>query len=275
MAQRHFEEEQHAESYQRYRVSPPRKLNDEIMTFLRKRMDGDFLDLAVDVGCGSGQGTELLAPHFLTVVGIDISPAQIKLASAKEHAPNICFRESPAEDLPFEDACVDLVTCMSSAHWFNQPQFLQELHRILKPRGCLALLSYTMDFELEYEDCSSKLNDICQEMYATLHPFRKEFIGSSSLQVYKNIYELITYADKEWHECLKSEVKMHLSSFIGMVETFATYQGFLEKDPVEAKKLSQSITNRLLEAMGASSADTEVTVIFKYFYILASKPQES
>ncbi len=32
---------------------------------------------------------------------------------------------------------------------------------------------------------------------------------------------------------------------------------------------------RLLEAMGASSTDTEVTMIVKYFYLLASKPQKS
>jgi len=30
-----------------------------------------------------------------------------------------------------------------------------------------------------------------------------------------------------------------------------------------------------LEAMGATSTDTEVTVVVKYFYLLASKPQKS
>ncbi|NP_001139099.1 uncharacterized protein LOC100005086 [Danio rerio] len=274
MAQRHFEGKDHVESYQRHRVSPPQELIDEVLNFLRKRINTD-LDLAVDVGCGSGQGTELLAPYFLTVVGTDISPAQLKIASDKDHPANICYRESPAEDLPFEDSIADLVSSMSAAHWFDHPRFLQEVDRILKPGGCLALLSYTMDFELEYGESTSKLNNICEEFYAALHPFRKAYIGSSSLQVYKNIYDSISYADKEWHECLKSRRIMPLSKFIGLVETFSTYQGFLEKDPVKAKKLSKTITDRLLEAMGASSTDTELTVIVKYFYILASKPRKS
>lgn len=59
--------------------------------YLSEQIQG-YLDLAVDVGCGSGQGSELLAPHFLTVVGTDVSPAQLEIASAKEHAPNVCYR---------------------------------------------------------------------------------------------------------------------------------------------------------------------------------------
>ncbi|XP_018979470.1 putative methyltransferase DDB_G0268948 [Cyprinus carpio] len=274
MAQRHFEGKDHAESYQRYRVSPPQELVDEVLNFLRKRIQG-YLDLAVDVGCGSGQGTELLAPHFLTVVGIDVSPAQLEIASSKEHAPNVSYRQSPAEELPFEDGVADLVTSMAAAHWFDHPRFLREADRILRPGGCLALLSYTMDFELEYGESTSKLNEICQEFYAALHPFRKAYIGSSSLEVYKKIYDSVSYNDKEWHECLKCRMIMPLSGFIGLVETFSTYQGFLEKDPVEAKRLSQTITDRLLEEMGASSTDAEVTVVVKYFYLLASKPQKS
>lgn len=38
MAQRHFEGKAHAESYQRYRVSPPQELIDEVLNFLRKRV---------------------------------------------------------------------------------------------------------------------------------------------------------------------------------------------------------------------------------------------
>ncbi|ROI62503.1 putative S-adenosylmethionine-dependent methyltransferase CRG1 [Anabarilius grahami] len=274
MAQRHFEGKEHAELYQRHRVSPPQELIDEVLNFLRKRIKEE-LDLAVDVGCGSGQGTELLAPHFMTVVGTDISSAQLEIAEAKDHAANLSYRQSPAEELPFEDDVADLVTSMSAAHWFDHPRFLREADRILRPGGCLALLSYTMDFELEHGESTSKLNEICQEFYAALLPYRKAYIGSSSLQLYKKIFDLVSYDDKEWHECLKVRMTMPLSRFIGLVETFSSYQGFLEKDPVEAKKLSQTITDRLLEAMGASSPDTEVIVIVKYFYLLASKPQKS
>lgn len=48
--------------------------------------------LAVDVGCGSGQGTMLLAPYFTKVVGIDVSPAQLEMAVTKNNPPNVSFR---------------------------------------------------------------------------------------------------------------------------------------------------------------------------------------
>uniref|UniRef100_A0A8C2E6X2 Zgc:162780 n=1 Tax=Cyprinus carpio TaxID=7962 RepID=A0A8C2E6X2_CYPCA len=121
-------------------------------------------DLAVDVGCGSGQGTLLLAPHFTCVVGTDISPAQLEMGRKHVNIPNVSYRESPAEELPFEDGSVDLVTAMSAFHWFDHSRFLQEAHRVLKPNGCLAVLNYTMDMELSYGDCSETLNHICNEV---------------------------------------------------------------------------------------------------------------
>lgn len=46
----------------------------------------------MDVGCGSGQGTMLLAPHFARVVGVDVSPAQLEMALTQNTPPNVSFR---------------------------------------------------------------------------------------------------------------------------------------------------------------------------------------
>lgn len=75
------------------------------------------------------------------------------------------FRQCAAEELPLADSSVDLVTAMSAFHWFDRPRFLQEAHRVLKPRGCLALLNYTIDMELSYPDCCTQtLNQVCKEV---------------------------------------------------------------------------------------------------------------
>ncbi|XP_067116687.1 putative methyltransferase DDB_G0268948 isoform X1 [Osmerus mordax] len=271
MANRRFEGREHAAAYLKYRLSPPQELIAEILGFLEKRRAGPY-DLAVDVGCGSGQGTCLLAPHFTQVVGSDISSAQLEMALANGSIPNITYRQCPAEELPFRAGVADLVTSMTAAHWFDHPRFLQEAYRLLKPRGCLALLSYTMDMELEYQTLSSTLNGICQEIYTALLPYRSAYLSSGPLQLYKHMYESCSYPDKEWHECLRSRTAMSLSGYIGLVESFSTYQAFLNQHPDEAHKLSQEFKNRLLSAMGVSSPDTEVVVVVKYFYWLACKP---
>lgn len=90
-------------------------------------------------------------------------------------------RECPAEELSFASGEVDLLSAMTAAHWFNHQKFLLEADRVLRPGGCLALLSYTMDFELEYGDISDKLNDICKEV----HPKNKNSILGIYLQFLK------------------------------------------------------------------------------------------
>ncbi|XP_049919281.1 putative methyltransferase DDB_G0268948 [Epinephelus moara] len=269
MAVRLFEGEDHAAAYLQYRVAPL-ELISRIMGYMEKKTTNQF-NLAVDVGCGSGQGTVLLAPYFTNVVGTDISPAQLKMAKAQSNPPNVSYRECPAEELSFASCEVDLLSAMTAAHWFNHQKFLLEADRVLRPGGCLALLSYTMDFELEYGDISNKLNDICKEFYAALLPLRDPHIGTNSMKIYSDMFESCSYPDKEWVECLRVKRTMPLNRYIGMVETFSTYQKLLQKDPTEAKRLSNDIRNKLLSAMKTSS-DPEVTVVVKYCYWLARKP---
>lgn len=80
------------------------------------------------------------------------------------------LRLGPAEELPFGPGEVDLLTAMTAAHWFERQKFLAEADRVLRPGGCLALLSYTMDIELEYGDASNELNQICKEVRARVKP---------------------------------------------------------------------------------------------------------
>lgn len=74
-------------------------------------------------------------------------------------------RQGTAEDLPFPDDSVDLLTAASAAHWFDQSRFLAEASRVLKPRGCMALLCYTLDnTRLHYQDCGERLNQLHKEV---------------------------------------------------------------------------------------------------------------
>ncbi|CAB1347008.1 unnamed protein product, partial [Coregonus sp. 'balchen'] len=205
-------------------------------------------------------GTVLLAPHFSSVVGTDVSPAQLEVALDHATAPNISYRQCRAEELPFADRSVDLVTAMSAFHWFDRPRFLQEAHRILKPKGCLALLNYTMDMELHYGDCYHNLNTVCKEFYAALLPYRNPCLGPCSVALYKESYDSIPYTEKEWQECMLVKRSMSLSSYIGMIESFSSYQALLKKDPEEASRLSTDITHRLLAVMGVTSPETELVV---------------
>uniref|UniRef100_A0A3B3Y3E8 Methyltransferase type 11 domain-containing protein n=1 Tax=Poecilia mexicana TaxID=48701 RepID=A0A3B3Y3E8_9TELE len=265
MTYRLFEGKEHAASYWKYRVSPSDHLIQQVLDFLEKHRGRPF-GLAVDVGCGSGQGTRILSKHFSSVVGTDVSPAQLEVALQQAKEPNVTYRQCVAEELPFADSSADLVTAMSAFHWFDRPRFLQEAHRVLKPQGCLALLNYTINMELSYPDCCKHtLNQVCKEFYAALEPYRSPHLGQSSIDLYREAYGSIPYPDKE---CKTQENPPAISSF-------SSYQALLREDPQRANRLSQDITERLMSVMKVTSAEAEVTVAVKYFYLLACKPQET
>jgi ubiquinone/menaquinone biosynthesis C-methylase UbiE len=88
----------------------------------------------LDVGCGSGAFTGLLAERGYQAAGLDISPKLIALAKRK--FPQIDFHEGDAENLPFEAASFDGVLLSGLIHHFPDPRRLaSETGRVLKPGG--------------------------------------------------------------------------------------------------------------------------------------------
>ena len=88
----------------------------------------------LDVGCGSGTFTGLLAERGYRASGIDISPKLIALARRK--FGTIDFHEGDAENLPFEAGTFDGVLLSGLVHHFPDPRRLAaETARVLKPGG--------------------------------------------------------------------------------------------------------------------------------------------
>ena len=94
--------------------------------------------LALDVGCGNGQLTSLLAARFEKVIATDASAEQVAGAKPLE---NVQFRVARAEAAVCEPGSVDLVTAAQAAHWFDLPAFFAEVRRVLRPGGVVALLT--------------------------------------------------------------------------------------------------------------------------------------
>jgi len=141
MAHRHFEGKAHAMLYAKYRPVPPQELIQKIVNFIKEKYAGS-MDFAIDVGCGSGQSTQFLAPYFTKVLGTDVSKAQIDEALGNNISKNVTFKVSPAETIPAEDSSLQLITASQAAHWFDLPKFYEEGKRALCPGGAMALYGY-------------------------------------------------------------------------------------------------------------------------------------
>ncbi len=128
-------------SYALFRPSYPPQLFDTILSYCKKG-NKERQTLAVDVACGSGQSTYPLSQHFDQVIGLDINSDQ--LLQCNQDCHNVSFRQGPAEDLGFlEDCSVDLITCGQALHWLETEIFYQQVARVLKTNGVLAVYCYS------------------------------------------------------------------------------------------------------------------------------------
>jgi SAM-dependent methyltransferase len=96
-------------------------------------------ELAWDCATGNGQAAKCIADHFKDVIATDASADQIAQAHG---AANVVFRVASAEHSELKEHSVDLLVVAQAAHWFDLEKFYAEAHRVLKPNGIIALITY-------------------------------------------------------------------------------------------------------------------------------------
>jgi MPBQ/MSBQ methyltransferase len=99
----------------------------------------------LDVGCGIGGSSRILARDYgFEVVGITISPAQVKRAqSLTPEGISAHFQLDDAMALSFADASFDAVWCIEAGpHMPDKAIFAKELMRVLKPNGILVVADW-------------------------------------------------------------------------------------------------------------------------------------
>jgi len=103
------------------------------------RMRVEANSRVLDVGCGSGWATRLLADYAFDgrVTGIDISDEMVELARESSAGyKNVDFKVASAEQLPFETSEFTHAFSMESLYYYrNIPKALAEIHRVMKPGG--------------------------------------------------------------------------------------------------------------------------------------------
>jgi ubiquinone/menaquinone biosynthesis C-methylase UbiE len=98
----------------------------------------------LDVATGAGHTAYAFAPHVARVWATDITDEMLDIVreqAQKRGLANVRVAHAKAESLPFEDSSFDLVTCRIAPHHFDSiAAFLDEVRRVLKPDGTLALV---------------------------------------------------------------------------------------------------------------------------------------
>jgi len=96
--------------------------------------------LVLDVACGSGYGSKMLAKKARQVVGVDQDAATIEYAKEYYKTDNNEFVVAKADKLPFGDGHFDVVVSMETIeHVADHEVVGREIKRVLKPDGWLIL----------------------------------------------------------------------------------------------------------------------------------------
>jgi ubiquinone/menaquinone biosynthesis C-methylase UbiE len=111
----------------------------EVTTFLEDRTT----DRALDIGCGNGRHTELLAARARLAVGVDLSRGLLDAAVARARERGFAdatgFVHGDAARLPIATDAVGLATYVATLHHLSpraaRVASLSELSRVLRPGG--------------------------------------------------------------------------------------------------------------------------------------------
>ena len=97
----------------------------------------------IDIGCGEGWLTQLVAPETRTVIGVDPSVTALERANAAKNTINEHFLLASADHLPIDSGWADIAIYYNSLHHVPaalQRKALKETVRVLADGGLLCVV---------------------------------------------------------------------------------------------------------------------------------------
>ena len=99
-------------------------------------------DRAVDLGCGTGVHTALLAERYAEVLAVDLSGPMLDFARRRRPEPGVRWQQRDLRDVtPREDGLFDLVFSAYTLHHVTEPDgALHRLRSLVRPGGQVLLV---------------------------------------------------------------------------------------------------------------------------------------
>jgi ubiquinone/menaquinone biosynthesis C-methylase UbiE len=119
----------------------------------------------LDIACGEGYGSALLARSAASVVGVDVSAQAIEHAKRSYSAlGSVEFKVGSCAAIPLADASVDVAISFETLeHIREQDDFMAELVRVVKPEGVVIV---SCPNKAEYTDKRGTQNEFhVKELY--------------------------------------------------------------------------------------------------------------
>ncbi|VAW35592.1 hypothetical protein MNBD_GAMMA01-528 [hydrothermal vent metagenome] len=168
----------------------------------------------LDIACGEGYGSDILAQYAKTVVGIDIDDASVTHAKTQYSRNNLTYIAGSCLDIPLDDASINVVVSFETLeHLAQQQEMLAEINRVLTSDGLLIISTPDKKY---YSDATGFANEFhVKELYKDefkqlLDRHWKEQIWYSQALSFNSIME--KFGDKQ--QTYSSDILNDSNSFI-------------------------------------------------------------
>jgi SAM-dependent methyltransferase len=126
-----------AADYERYRPGYP----DGVFDRIAERLAFDATPRVADLGAGTGKAAVAMARRGWSVTAIEPGLAMLEALRSRARGEGLVIdaRLGRAEATGLPDASVDLVTAAQAFHWFERESAVDEMARIVRPGGGVAV----------------------------------------------------------------------------------------------------------------------------------------
>jgi ubiquinone/menaquinone biosynthesis C-methylase UbiE len=145
--------------------------------------------LIIDLDCGTGRFSDLLATHFdVQVIGIEPSEKMIEQARRKLTIGNVSYRQGWAEAIPLPHGCADLVFMSNIYHHLSDPDAAaRECHRVLRPRGFVCIRNGTRETDFPQRHFFPGLEPLIDSQLPSRREIERVFVAADFLPVHHRV----------------------------------------------------------------------------------------
>ena len=191
---------------------------------LSANIDHAAISLIIDLGCGTGRFSEVLATHFgAEVIGIDPSRQMVDQARRKPTTGSVAYRQGSAEAIPLPDRCGDLVFMSMVYHHFTDPAAAaRECHRVLRPGGSVCIRNAVQETDFPHRHFFPALEAMIDRELPTRSEIESVFTAARFAPLVNQVVTQITAPD--WQSFVEKSA-LRADSFLARLSNDEFEQG--------------------------------------------------